>query len=250
MSHPKRGCPLPYSTRKCIMEALKNRDSLTKISKNLNVSRLSVIRFKKEAKKQNRDVPVPKKSGGYRFRLCKIDNSTVEALDQVLSENPMFSVKKLYEYAKENNMFPTQISYSGMRYKLDKTEILKKHLKRQKEETKNILKLKNTLKCNSPHLYILSTPERSARNCYKVGTHTGTMQTLATRYRLYFPTGVQIYFFEPVDDKNCATVLENRFKKTHKQYRIKMETGNLSEWVLMSLEDVITALQKIMTEYK
>lgn len=88
-------------------------------------------------------------------------------------------------------------------------------------------------------IYVLSDLTNTER--YKVGSHTGTLDKLKSRYITAIPTLVIDYFAETLH----AKYIEDKFKKLYKTKRIKNTNGCLSEWVTMSLEEIIVSLSDI-----
>lgn len=84
-------------------------------------------------------------------------------------------------------------------------------------------------------LYVLSNP--SIKGLYKVGIHTGSLKQLIKRYATYIPNVEVHLFIKNID----ARVIENRFKKHYKEYRVPIEhTGRMSEWFTLKMFTIVT----------
>jgi hypothetical protein len=88
-------------------------------------------------------------------------------------------------------------------------------------------------------IYVLSDSENINR--YKVGSHTGKLEKLKSRYITAIPTLVVNYFIETPDAKQ----IENIFKQIHINRRIKNANENISEWVTMKLDEIVSSLLAI-----
>jgi hypothetical protein len=88
-------------------------------------------------------------------------------------------------------------------------------------------------------IYILSDSEKLNR--YKVGSHTGTLEKLKSRYITAIPTLVVNYLIETPNAKD----VETKFKQIYVNERIKNSNGNTSEWVNMELHEIIGSLLAI-----
>jgi hypothetical protein len=91
-------------------------------------------------------------------------------------------------------------------------------------------------------IYILSDSTNLVR--YKVGSHTGDLSKLKSRYITAIPTLLIHYFIETFD----AVSIENKFKQKHVNERIQNSNGNTSEWVTMELNEIIVSLFAIVLQ--
>jgi DNA-binding protein Fis len=91
-------------------------------------------------------------------------------------------------------------------------------------------------------IYILSDSTNPGR--YKVGSHTGTLEKLKSRYITAIPTLVINYFIETPDAKS----IEDKFKQTHINERLKNANGNTCEWVNMELHEITSSLLAIVLQ--
>lgn len=74
---------------------------------------------------------------------------------------------------------------------------------------------------------------------YKVGIHTGDLSKLKSRYSTYIPNVKVHYFIEGIS----AKIIEQEFFKDHEKKRIvKKHSKNMSEWVSMPLDEIISEL--------
>ena len=89
-------------------------------------------------------------------------------------------------------------------------------------------------------IYVLSDSANPGR--FKVGSHTGKLEKLKSRYITAIPTLIIHYFIETPD----AIKAENKFKQMHIKERIKNTNGNLCEWVNMELHEIIGSLLAIL----
>lgn len=75
--------------------------------------------------------------------------------------------------------------------------------------------------------YVITTSDRSKRNIFKIGIHSGSVNSLISRYTTYFPE-LSIYYFQYIDD---ALIIENKIKYHFFENRIININGNRSEWI-------------------
>lgn len=95
------------------------------------------------------------------------------------------------------------------------------------------------------NLYILSDPN-SKTECYKVGSHTGSLKKLISRYQTSIPKVKINYFVET----NKAADIENKFKQLHIDSRIHNRSGSLSEWFEMPLDKIIVSMINLICKFK
>lgn len=89
-------------------------------------------------------------------------------------------------------------------------------------------------------IYILSDSINIGR--YKVGSHTGTLNKLKSRYITSIPSLVVNYFIET----DNAKTIETQFKQKHINERILNSKGRISEWVNMELHEIIGSLLTLL----
>ena len=93
-------------------------------------------------------------------------------------------------------------------------------------------------------VYVLS--DRSNTGKYKVGSHTGTLSKLKSRYITAIPD-LEIHYF--VETSN-AKYIEDRFKEIHRSDRFTNSNGNLSEWFILPLDQIISTLLAIINKHQ
>ncbi|AVL94407.1 helicase [Moumouvirus australiensis] len=89
-------------------------------------------------------------------------------------------------------------------------------------------------KTNNPNFkkiafYIISTKNKSKKNIFKIGIHTGSVYTLLSRYVTYFMNPV-VHYFQYINE---AANIEKKLKKELYDHRLENIFGNKSEWVKM-----------------
>lgn len=95
-------------------------------------------------------------------------------------------------------------------------------------------------------IYVLSDPDSIVRNKYKIGITRRTKELLLRDYRRSRPE-VQLYLFEECfNSKEIETLVLNKLEK----YRIKHESGNLSEWVQIELPTIISIIRTLLKDNK
>lgn len=94
-------------------------------------------------------------------------------------------------------------------------------------------------------IYILSD-ERHPEDGYKVGSHTGTINKLKSRYMTTLPK-VIIHYFIKCDN---AKSVECTFKLMYRNRRVVNNNGNISEWVLAPLCEIFATLLLLVTTYQ
>lgn len=91
-------------------------------------------------------------------------------------------------------------------------------------------------------VYVISDPLNESVDRYKIGSHTGTINKLVSRYITSLPE-LKIYYFEktplPLD-------IEAYFKRTSGPKRIININNNKSEWYIMPLQDIISTLNSLL----
>ena len=95
-------------------------------------------------------------------------------------------------------------------------------------------------------VYVLSEPSNGNPNRYKIGSHTGELNKLISRYITSLPDLVVHYFIE----LNNAKEIERIFKTNFENKRINNRNGNKCEWVIMSIDEIITGLSLIIFKNK
>lgn len=91
-------------------------------------------------------------------------------------------------------------------------------------------------------LYVISDLNNSKHR--KVGLHTGSIDDLKSRYITAIPNLIIHYFIELPN----AKFVEDTFKTKHIKDRIKNVNGNKSEWVTISLDEIMTSLLSIIRD--
>lgn len=94
----------------------------------------------------------------------------------------------------------------------------------------------------STGIYVLSDPLNEAASRYKIGSHTGTINKLISRYITPIPE-LKIYYFVKT---LLALDIETYFKKTFADKRIVNINGNKSEWYILSLHDIVMTLNSLL----
>lgn len=92
-------------------------------------------------------------------------------------------------------------------------------------------------------IYVFTDPLNESLNQYKVGSHKGTLNQLRSRYITGLPKLIVRYF---IKTKN-AKIIEDRFKILCINSRI-LNNGNLSEWVIMPLDEIFRVLCLLMNK--
>ncbi|AGC01551.1 helicase [Acanthamoeba polyphaga moumouvirus] len=92
-------------------------------------------------------------------------------------------------------------------------------------------------KTNNPHFkkiafYIISTKNKSKKNIFKIGIHTGTVYSLLSRYVTYIMNPI-VHYFQYINE---AASIEKNLKNELYDYRQENGFGNKSEWVKMPYE--------------
>jgi hypothetical protein len=95
-------------------------------------------------------------------------------------------------------------------------------------------------------IYVLTDLDREPLNKYKIGSHKGHISKLRSRYITSMPNLTICYFMETNNAKN----VENEFKSSHIQERIYNDQQNLSEWVIMPLNEIFKSLCVIIAKSK
>ena len=95
----------------------------------------------------------------------------------------------------------------------------------------------------STAIYVLSSPEKSKKDEYKFGIHTGSEKKLRSRYRTYF-MNVKIYYFNYVSNaKVCEDILKKRIEK----YRLFNDSDKLSEWTKIDIDKLLRIIKEIVS---
>ena len=94
-------------------------------------------------------------------------------------------------------------------------------------------------------IYVLSDPFSSIEK-YKVGSFSGSLDQLITRYVTALPQ-VKIHYFIYHEK---ALEVETQFKSLYENYRICNRNGNQSEWFIMPLLNLLDSLFNVIREYK
>lgn len=93
-------------------------------------------------------------------------------------------------------------------------------------------------------LYILSDGSNPNER-YKVGAHTGNCNDLIARYITAIPE-IRIHLFLETSD---AFEIESIFKRMYRHQRARNIRGRYSEWYLMSLNDILENISKLLMIY-
>jgi hypothetical protein len=98
----------------------------------------------------------------------------------------------------------------------------------------------------SEFIYILSDPDSVLRNKFKVGITKRNKDLLLRDYRRSRPE-VELYLFEACTNaKEIESNILNKFEK----FRIKHESGKLSEWINYDLEKIIKYAREVLEGYQ
>jgi len=91
----------------------------------------------------------------------------------------------------------------------------------------------------SESIYVLSDPDASKLNKYKVGITTRNKSKLLRDYRRSRPE-VELYLFEKCEK---SKLIEESILKQFKDNRISHESGNPSEWLIVDLQILLKAVK-------
>lgn len=91
------------------------------------------------------------------------------------------------------------------------------------------------------HFYIISTKKKAKKNKYKLGRFSGTKKKLISRYRTYFSNNLVVYHFVEYEE---SVLLEKMVLDKLTDYREINDNGNLSEWVVLPLNDIIDVVDE------
>jgi len=111
-------------------------------------------------------------------------------------------------------------------------------LKKNVELSANIKRNKMTA------IYIISTKSRAKKKYYKVGSHTGTIKKLKSRYSTPL-INEKVYYFHP---HSKAKDIEKQFKKKLFDSRIVNKRGHRTEWVKLELSIIINHIRQIIID--
>lgn len=95
-------------------------------------------------------------------------------------------------------------------------------------------------------VYIISNPSRAGKLEYKIGKHTGLESKLLSNHRGTLKDPV-IFLFLPCSD---SKMIEKIILKKLTKFRIKNDSGRLTEWVRMDLGRLIEEVKNIESEFK
>ena len=93
-------------------------------------------------------------------------------------------------------------------------------------------------------IYVLSDSSNPTDK-YKVGFHDGDYHGIVTRYITAIPE-LNIHY---IIKASKAFEIESMFKKLYKAKRILNIRGNLSEWYMMSLDNILKYLLQLVSQY-
>src|SRR5665647_122311 len=88
-------------------------------------------------------------------------------------------------------------------------------------------------------IYVLSDPDSSKVNKYKIGITTRNRVKLLRDYRRSRPE-VELYLFEKCDN---SRLIEESILKQFEKNRISHESGNPSEWLIVDLQVLLKAVR-------
>ena len=91
-------------------------------------------------------------------------------------------------------------------------------------------------------IYIISTLEKSKINQFKIGRHSGSKESLLSRYRTYLIDPICFYFRSVSNSISIEDILKQFFT----EYRIKNNNGNYTEWLNLDLPQIIFNIDKII----
>jgi len=83
--------------------------------------------------------------------------------------------------------------------------------------------------------YVISTQNKSGKNKYKLGRHTGSEKLLRSRYRTYLINPVIFYFGRVIN----PIIIEANMFDALKDFIIYDENGIKTEWVCLELYKII-----------
>lgn len=94
-------------------------------------------------------------------------------------------------------------------------------------------------------LYIVSFRQMVAENKYKFGMYAGTREQLISRYITPMPDPIIYYYREVLNNYEIEQSVLSKLDK----HRVINNRGNKSEWIQMSLHEIIDTIEDIIRKY-
>lgn len=94
------------------------------------------------------------------------------------------------------------------------------------------------------HIYVLSDPDSELAQKYKIGITKRNKQYLLRDYRRSRPE-VRLHYFRVVENSKH---IEDLILSKYESVRVKHESGKLSEWINVDLEDLLKSINSIIVK--